>query len=311
MFTAQAPFLYSTLNRSTDPTTAAQLTQAFANCNQPLTHRAGVSLQPSSAAQRGGVLNARFGPSNYAYAGGALASSAGNDRTAQLQPWAISRNNYYGADANSTNIYNAYRPGQEWWSAYPDQAADAFYNTNQSFEFGPITNKNNSNWYTRMGDLNTFDFSIRQGDVVNNFGGPTFQVAGDSYFDNSVHNTQEVTEQSVTNQNVTNQTTENSTFNNVTFVTGDPAQAGPQGPQGFPGQPGQDGADGLPGPPIKLPPKRVQFQLQVDTQQIQVLTGATFNPDTCFVELTKVPVKYVTGVKILVPRGGVLDYYGP
>jgi hypothetical protein len=246
MFTQQAPFLLATLQNSVDSSTAMQMAQAFGNCNQPLSHRAGVTLHRSALPQSGGVLNGPGG-SGYSYADGAFGFTAGNDPATQFSPWAFDRGNYYGGDSFANSTQFAFRSGDQFLAAYPDAAANAFYNLSQSFQFGPISTVNNSPWYTRMGDVNNFDFTTRLGDNINNFAGPTFQVAGDSYYDNSVHNSQ-----TVNNQNVSNQFVEQTEINNlnVTYITqnkGDPGEAGPAGPQGRAGDPGIPGGIGRAG----------------------------------------------------------------
>ena len=262
MFTQQTPFLISALQNSVDSATARQIAQAFGNCQQPLSHRASVSLNRSSQPNVAGVLSGSGGNS-YSYVGpqfggdGQFGYIAGNDYASQVSPWALSSagtsfqasnyygpSNYYGSDAFTNNSYFNFSSGETFLATYPEAAANAFYNTTQSFQFGPISTVNNSPWYTRMGDVNTFDFGLRLGDTVNNFGGPTFQVAGDSYFDNSFHNNQTVNNQFTTNQITESQEVTNLAYGSLVQVTGDPAAAGPAGP---PGRPGDPGPQGLPG----------------------------------------------------------------
>jgi hypothetical protein len=244
MFTQQAPFLLATLQNSVDAGTAMQMAQAFGNCNQPLSHRAGVTLHRSALPQSGGVLNGPGG-SGYSYADGAFGFTAGNDPATQFSPWAFNRGNYYGGDSFSNSLQFAFRSGDQFMAAYPDAAANAFYNLSQSFQFGPISTVNNSPWYTRMGDVNNFDFTTRLGDNINNFAGPTFQVAGDSYYDNSYHNNQTVNNQTVNNEFVEESNITNLNVQNIFKSGGDPGEAGPAGPPGGPGQPGRAGRDGL------------------------------------------------------------------
>jgi hypothetical protein len=243
MFTQQAPFLLAALQNSVDSSTAMQMAQAFGNCNQPLSHRAGVTLHRSALPQSGGVLNGPGG-SGYSYADGAFGFTAGNDPATQFSPWAFSRGNYYGGDSFSNSLQFAFRSGDQFMAAYPDAAANAFYNLSQSFQFGPISTVNNSPWYTRMGDVNNFDFTTRLGDNINNFAGPTFQVAGDSYFDNSFHNNQTVNNQTVNNEFVEESNITSLNVQNIFRAGGDPGEAGPAGPPGQPGQPGIVGIGG-------------------------------------------------------------------
>jgi hypothetical protein len=239
MFTQQAPFLLSALSNVVGSGTAQQLAQAFGNCNQPLSHRAGVSLQRAGLATNAGVLRGPGG-NPYDYTDGAFGFLAGNDPATQFSPWAFDRGNFYGGDTFNTSAQFAFRSGDQFLATYPAAASNAFYNLSQKFEFGPISSVNNSPWFTRMGDVNTFDFSSRLGDIVNNFAGPTFQVAGDSYFDNSVHNNMTAANQSVGNQEVEDATIINLTVENLEISTGDPA-AGGVGADGAPGRPGDPG----------------------------------------------------------------------
>jgi hypothetical protein len=238
MFTQQAPFLLSALSNVVGSGTAQQLAQAFGNCNQPLSHRAGVSLQRAGLATNAGVLRGPGG-NPYDYTDGAFGFLAGNDPATQFSPWAFDRGNFYGGDTFNTSAQFAFRSGDQFLATYPAAASNAFYNLSQSFEFGPISSVNNSPWFTRMGDVNTFDFSSRLGDIVNNFAGPTFQVAGDSYFDNSVHNNLTTAAQAVGDQTVENAEINNLAVRNLRFIGGDPAEGvGPAGPAGAAGDPG-------------------------------------------------------------------------
>jgi hypothetical protein len=223
MFTRQAPSLFPALTAGLDQATARQMVQAFANCNQSLTHRGGVTFQEPSLFQNQGVLQLQGGADQYNF------GRFGGDPTETVSPWVLGNTNnqftsYYGTDNPGANYYNV----SNLHLAYPELGGDSFYNQSQTFEFGPVSSAYNSNWHTQLGDVNTFDFSTRQGDLVSNYAGPTFQVEGDSYFDNSQHNSQHVT-----NQEVINQTVDNSQITNLSVgppgAAGDPAAAGPAG----------------------------------------------------------------------------------
>jgi hypothetical protein len=307
MFTQQTPFLLSSMRSSMDSMTAQQLAQAFGNCNQPLSHRAGVSLRQSGLNTAGGVLQGPGG-NPYDFTDGQFGFLAGNDPASQFSPWAFDRGNYYGGDQFNNNIQFAFRSGDQFLSSYPDAASNAFYNLTQSFEFGPISTVNNSPWYTRAGDINNFDFSTRLGDTVNNFGGPTFQVAGDSYYDNSVHNNQTVVNQEVINQTVDNSSITELNVTNITSGKGDPGPdggVGPGGPPGAAGQPGRDGGiffgGGVRGgyslpvvnvvgtvrAPFQVKPDGlIRWPLRKDRLRLKAtvkLPGVTFDEDTCTV----------------------------
>ena len=251
MFTQQTPFLLSALSPAVGSDTAQQIAQAFGNCNQPLTHRAGVTLQRPGLTTSGGLVNGTGGNS-YNYSDGGVGPTGaflpGNDLATQISPWAVNQNNYYGGDTYNNSLNFAYRSGDTFLSTYPEAASNAFYNQDQSFNFGPNNTTINSPWFTRMGDINTFDFSSRLGDIVNSYAGPTFQVAGDSHFDNSIHNNQTVNNQTVNNQTVDESFVQNLTVENIFRRGGDPGPAGgvgPAGPPGAAGNPGGDGRDAL------------------------------------------------------------------
>jgi len=247
MFTQQTPFLLSALSPAVGSDTARQVAQAFGNCNQPLTHRGGVSLQRPGLTTSGGLVNGSGGNS-YNYSDGGVGPTGaflpGNDLATQLSPWAVNASNYYGGDAYNNSLNFAYRSGDTFLSSYPEGASNAFYNLDQSFNFGPVNTTINSPWYTRMGDVNSFDFSSRLGDIVNNYAGPTFQVAGDSHFDNSVHSNQTVNNQTVNHQTIDESTVTNLTVENIIQAGGDPGPGGGVGPAGPPGAPGQPGGGG-------------------------------------------------------------------
>lgn len=305
MFTQQMPFMLSALRNSVDESTAMQMAQAFGNCNQPLSHRAGVTLNRSALPQSGGVLQGPGG-NPYSFSDGQFGFLSGNDPASQLGPWAFDRGNYYGGDTFNNSTDFAFRSGDQFLAAYPDAAANAFYNLNQSFQFGPISTVNNSPWYTRMGDVNNFDFTTRLGDTINNFAGPTFNVAGDSYFDNSFHNNQNVYNQNVNNEFVENSNVTNLTVQNITKLGGDPGPPGGVGPAGPPGVPGLPvfipGGGGIgviggyrPGPlRLPAPTGKVGFANngQIDIPKYRMpdqitfnLPSFTFNPDTCQIDI--------------------------
>jgi hypothetical protein len=94
-----------------------------------------------------------------------------------------------------------------------------------------------SNWNSVNYGGDTFTFPTSQEFFTNSFyGGPTFNVAGDT-------NTTNV---NTTNVNTTNI---NTTPINNTSAPGTPGADGPAGPPGTPGADGRNGFDGLPGPP--------------------------------------------------------------
>jgi len=57
MLTQQMPALVNALSKALPQNVIAQITQALGNCNQPITHRAGVNVQPSIASRQSAALN--------------------------------------------------------------------------------------------------------------------------------------------------------------------------------------------------------------------------------------------------------------
>lgn len=92
-------------------------------------------------------------------------------------------------------------------------------------------------WYTYMGDTNVFDLAPR---ISNTYGGPTFQVAGNTYLSNLYTNYATSNFSTVNEFNVTNI--------NGTSVKGDQGDPGDVGPMGAPGNQGSPGLAGAGGP---------------------------------------------------------------
>lgn len=227
MFTSQSSLLLSALGNATDPDTARQITQVFANCNQDLSHNGSISVNSAPAAQKNGVLNS--------------------------SPWGVGAwygGNYYGTDTVPYQAQSALRPGGG--AAYANLDLNPFEMPN------PGGGYRSGDWITYQGDNNTFDVAPRITETTNQFyGGPTFQVAGDTVFNNTTTN----------NSYVTNQITQNlmaSTINDIPINPdkgdpliaepqgapanpGDPGAAGPAGPAGAVGANGLNGQNGVPG----------------------------------------------------------------
>lgn len=210
MLTAQAPAILNALQTVTDQSSARQFTQAVANCSQDITHRGNVSIAGSQFSQVNGVMN----------------SSA----------WNLTANNYYGTDGPQLPAQDALRPG----------GGLTYVNLiNNPFEMPPSGDGYRAgDWYTYMGDTNVFDLAPRITQNTNQFyGGPTFQVAGNSVF-NYIYGDTTYT------QNLFSKSTETTEINGepVQGERGDPGAAGPRGANGLPGNPGNAGprgADGL------------------------------------------------------------------
>jgi hypothetical protein len=226
MFTAQAPTLLS--SNALPPDQLRQLAQVFANCNQSLTHRGQIDLKGMPFYQQNGMLSQIYDGLNAPpWAAGSL---AGNGQT--FGGSSYFGGNYYGVDGPASTFNLAYSPGNRiafnFGSANPGS-----YEGGSPYVFPPIGGGYTSNWNTYQGDNNAWDFSDRSTRNQNfYYGGPSFQVAGDSYFDNSI------TQNSyATNQYVTNLTVDQVNGEAAVSDRGDPAIAGPGGAPGAPGNP--------------------------------------------------------------------------
>lgn len=232
MFTSQAPLLLSVLSGAMSQDSARQLAQVFANCNQDLTHRGSVNLQNTPLYQKNGVLSQQsaagvppWGLGNQAGSGEAFPFGG---RSGSLYG-----GNYYGVDGPSNALQSAYRPGNSAWQPYANSDRNYYSGSDPFVAPSPGGGYTAGDWITYTGDTNTFDLAPRITENINQYyGGPTFQVAGDSIFDNSVTN----------NSYITNLSTQNIS---VEQVNGEPVK----GDKGDPGQAGAGGADGRPGDP--------------------------------------------------------------
>jgi hypothetical protein len=241
MLTQTMPALTRALNSTLPPAAIKQLAQTLGNCNQPLTHRGDVNVQPSflegeNGLARGGGWN----PNDPQFAG--LIPAAGTGGFYDIP-------GYSGGGWNTANYYG-------------DQF---FFQTSQEFT---------SNNY---------------------FGGPNNYFGGDTYFDQSTHNT-------IYAYNV------NTTLINGQPIPGTPGPAGPPGQPGPQGEPGQDregdggGGDGIVprqftiGPFLRGSNPRVRV---TGYQTFSLVTGVTFDPDTCQIQQATATVR--------VPNGFVID----
>lgn len=225
--------------------TVRQLTQVFANCNQALGHRAGVSLSRGANPNQGGLINMP------AWATGNLGENGVPFGSGSWQSGNYYGGDYYGTDGPRNSQEFIYNAGNQLAANY------AIYNENSYVGGSPFEMTfNNSPYrggdtYVQHGDSPYYDLKT---DVTNQttfeYGGPIFQVAGDTYTDNSITNNN-----TTNNQYVTNQTVENHKVYNLTVGdSGAPGTAGPAGPPGAAGNPGAAGPGGADGATIFLPP---------------------------------------------------------
>lgn len=229
---------------------ARQLTQVFANCNQALDHRGFVDLNNRPLQQRNGAVTDLGGGGLPPWA---LGNQAGNGDTFPFGGVGGSfyGGNYYGVDGPSTSLQTTYRPG----SAGVSQWTNANFNSQvggPTIVFPPEGGGyTGGDWITYLGDTNYFDVAPRVTENISHYyGGPTFQVAGDTIYDNTL----------TTNSYVTNLITQVLSADSLNGVpvkpdAGDPGAAGPGGADGVAGRPGDPGgagpagANGAPGAP--------------------------------------------------------------
>lgn len=215
MLTNTMPSVVKALQKTLDPTTLKAFTQALGNCNQPVTQRGPVSVQPNTFYLRAGEY-----PSS---------NSSFGYNTNNYQQY----NNYFQNNFNP--IFGPLNPlfpyPQQPINIMPPDLGPGDTRIDLGDSYGPTINNN----------FNTSEFSFPTTQEFNYYEGPTNNnFAGDSYFQNTY----------ITN-NTTN--TSNTTNLNVTNINGNPVQ-GPAGPPGQPGLDGRDGRDGAPGAPGMLVP---------------------------------------------------------
>lgn len=292
MLTNTMPAVIKALQQTLDPTTLKAFTQALGNCNQPVTQRGPVDVQPNNFYLRGGEYPGQgdsYGYSSYDYS--------------QYNPFF---QNVYAPNFGDFNpIFPVPNPPI---SILPPDLGPG----DNRIDLGDTINNNiNNNLYTSQ-----FFFNTDQ--TFNNIGGPTNNFFGGDTFIN----------RSYTNNNTTNVT--NTTNLNVTNINGNPV-AGPSGPPGQPGADGRDGVDGRNGapgapgvlvpvpfpvisppgvPPVSPPTKTIDYiygnpkvelpdiTIPSRTVQVQIKTYS-FDPDTCdLTEGTETVTAVVPGADI-------------
>jgi hypothetical protein len=277
MLTRQAPAILDGLRGVANDDQAAQLLQAFANCNTSMSHRGSMNLSNPQFPNRGGVMRPQAngggvsGVSRAGPAGGPGQMLKGGvyvpDPTQRVAPWGLQagvgsgmsypNNLFYGGDYYGADSY-----GRDYGNGAPSSTYLGQIDTGGNYY-------DNSTYYGGGGYGDTYDI----GGDTNNF---TVTNRGGDYYagdwnttvnDNSVHiagptsNTYYYGGDTVTIQGDT-------IFEGDTIINnyydeggggggggprgqggppGNPGQVGPGGPGGRDGNPGVPGAPGLPG----------------------------------------------------------------
>jgi hypothetical protein len=340
MLTRQAPAILDGLRGVASDDQAAQLLQAFANCNTSMSHRGSMNLSNPQFPNRGGVMRPQAngggvsGVSRAGPAGGPGQMLKGGvyvpDPTQRVAPWGLQagvgsgmsypNNLFYGGDYYGADSY-----GRDYGNGAPSSTylgqidtGGNYYDNSTYYGGGGY-----GDTYNIGGDTNNFTVTNRGGDYY----------AGDwntTVNDNSVHiagptsNTYYYGGDTVTIQGDT-------IFEGDTIINnyydegggggggggprgpggppGNPGQVGPGGPGGRDGNPGVPGAPGLPGGggPGGRPARDIfittvkesseEFVKAIETQEFEVVTGVTFDDESCTLTLATATVKGVKSVK--------------
>jgi len=217
--TQNMPALARSAGSQMTPQMLQSLMQTFGNCAQPIVHRGPVTIEPGMAKpQRNGVYGAGFG-------GGYIPGAPG------APPW-------------DPGPVRPILPG-------PSEIREIQGPPGRDAGVVEIPGMNLGDWHqhTYLGDQFNFPLSQEFG-TFNTFGGPTFHIGGNTYIDNSQHNT-------VTANNVNATTINNFPAPGTAGSVGSAGPAGTPGAAGLSGSSGEaglgglnggDGRDGAPGP---------------------------------------------------------------
>lgn len=307
-----------------DAETPDDLSQAMANCNEPLSHRGPISLANSPFPNRGGVMRplgngggvsgvSRAGP-----AGGPGQVLRGGvyvpDATQRVPPWGLGNGvgsgqtyptssfyggNYYGADAYGED----YGPGSPTSSylQYLDgggnyYAGDTLYGSGDSiFNWNEINEGDIFLDVVHEGSTYSSDWYSTQNTIINNFPGPTnnnystYHYGGPTIYvegDTIINNV-------VRGPGGGPSRPGRDGRDGRDGSPGDPGAAGSNGVSGRPGDPGKDGlilvVDGA-NAAVKDLRLANGLQLELNVVVKTVITEARFDPDTCEVKTKKEPV---------------------
>lgn len=274
MLTQTMPAVIDALRSVLSPGELQSLTQALGNCQQPLAHRGSANFAPGSPPNRGGVYT--HGPWN-------PQQQMGSQQNQSLFP---SANHHTNVDIGGMQMN---------WNAGNRYDSQFFFPTDQFFA------------------INGF------------YGGPQHYVQNHAHLDFVSNNTFEG-DNLTTNDITVNNTFNGEPINGEPGSAGGPGRDGRPGAPGFPGQPGRDGAvpqgqfralrylRGIQPRVAFQDEKVIQAPLRyvaepfvralttvdvatgaisggtadftVTPQSFTVLTGVSFNPDTCSIEVT-------------------------
>ena len=231
MFTQSMPALAQALSGALPEAALRQLMQSLGNCQQPLTHRGAINLQPPGTTGAGGL--------------------------ARPGTWRVS---------DYTNIMP--KAGD---NVFVDMAGDQYNRTDNSHNY----------------DGNNFSFPLNQDFNYNNYyGGDTFNVAGNSNFDNSTHNTLNAGDLNVRKISIINRT------NNYTTIIDGDSDGGGGG--NFPG----GGGGFFPGPGFPMPGVPLPAENRVATYLKDVtVTGSVDAPTVDSAKIKDSTVTLTPGTK--------------
>jgi len=193
-----------------------------------------------------------------------------------------------------------YADGSAW---NPSQYQDLLPDASSATGFDVPGWEEGTGWNTTNYGGDSFHFPVNQEFNLNNYyGGPNVYNAGDQYTNNQY-----------TNNHTTNNIDARSI--NVQIINGQPVAgpAGPPGRDGAAGRPGEPGEGGGGFGPDRLPRRTdriASYTLDPTTKEIEVVTGAVFDPDTCDIKLAKSVVKYVSQATLR-QQTRPFTYYGP
>jgi len=258
MFTAQAPLMLQSL-QGVPADTARQLTQVFANCNQALNHRSGVSLSRGANPNAGGMVT--MPPWSTGSAGGNGVPFGTGDRLSG----GYYGGNYYGVDGPRSSYTFNHNLGSQLAANYSIYNEGDFVG-GSPFNFSVNSPYRGGDTFIQQGDSPYYDMTTRTtNQSTYEYGGPVFQVAGDTYLDNSITN-----HSTVNNQYVTNQTVNRTRVVNLSIgEPGDPGAAGPAGAAGAAGNPGAAGPAGADGAVLFAPGPLFRLQKKQQKQKVQ------------------------------------------